>query len=214
MPERMRQTVMAGIGLFTITLGCRMSLASDAPVIVLCSLIVGGIAGELLDLDGLLKRLGDRLGRRQSDDGESAKFSKGFVTASLVFCAGPLTVIGCILDGVAGDSQPLILKSVLDGFTAIVLSATLGLGVAFSSVTVLIFQGGISLLAMFAASRLGGISETTPQLVEFGATGGVLIVAIGIVILDLKPIRVANFIPAMILAPLLTSICRFFDVTF
>lgn len=200
-PERMSRTIRQAIGLFTIALGIQTSLQTASPLIVLGSLLGGGMLGELLRIeDGLqaLEKSIDRLARR---DDSGRRVSQAFMTASLIFCVGPLTVVGSILDGMTGDYQPLLVKSVLDGFTALALAASLGAGVLLSALTVLVVQGSISVTAMLFASTLGEVSAETPAVVEMSATGGLVILALGFVLLDLKEIRVGSLFPAIVLAP-------------
>jgi uncharacterized membrane protein YqgA involved in biofilm formation len=144
----------------------------------------------------LRQRLANRLGERRM-----GRFSEGFVTASLVFCVGPMTILGAIQDGLSGDFSLLAIKSVLDAFTAMAFASTLGIGVLFSAVTVLVYQGGITLLAGVADTLL-----TAPMIAEMTATGGVLILAIGLLLLDIKRIRVANLLPALVIAPAIVAL--------
>ena len=161
LPERVRKTVVAGLGLFTAAIGVQMFLETQNPIIVLGSILVGGILGEWWRIEDGLSNLGGFLERRftgnKSDQLEVAAtqtefesrelFIRGFLTASLVFCVGPMTILGSIQDGLTGDYRLLAIKSVLDGFASLAFASSLGVGVLFSSLTVLIFQGGISLLA-------------------------------------------------------------------
>jgi len=129
-----------------------------------------------------------------------AHFTEGFVTASLVFCVGPMTILGSIQDGLTGDYSLLAIKAMLDGFAALAFASSLGMGVVFSVLTILIYQGGLSLLAGLAQNALN-----SAMIAEMSATGGVMILAIGLLLLDLKRIRVANMLPALIIAPLVVA---------
>lgn len=211
-PERIRQTVMAGLGIMTLVVGTSMAIPGNA-LIVLFSLLSGGILGELLDIDGKLNALGRWLERRfaRQDDREG-KFTKGFVTASLIFCVGPLTILGSIQDGLIGDYRLLAIKSLLDLFSSLAFASTLGIGVAFAAVTVLIVQGTLSLLAMLLGASLGTVSATTPWVIQMTATGGAVIIGIALLLLDLKTIRVANFTPAILIAPLIQVALEFFKI--
>jgi len=142
--------------------------------------------------------------RFQSTDADEKGHSmtRAFVTSSLVFCVGPLTIVGSILDGLTGNYQPLAIKSMLDGFASLAFGASLGPGVLFSTVTVMVYQGGLSLLARLFGANLSHITAQTPAVIELSATGGVLIMGIGFLLLDLKKIRVGNFLPALLIAPL------------
>jgi uncharacterized membrane protein YqgA involved in biofilm formation len=204
LPETMRKTVVAGLGLFTLAMGASMFTSTQNPIIVLVALLFGCVLGEWWQIEAGLERLGQWLQSRFASDaqGGSARFVRGFLTASLVFCVGPMTILGSIQDGLTGDYQLLAVKSVLDGFAGMVFASTLGVGVLFSTLVVFVFQGGISLLAAQAQALF-----TDPMIAELSATGGVILMGLSISsLLELKPIRVGNFLPALLLAPLLVYI--------
>ncbi len=209
LPQKVRDTVMSGLGLMTITLGMSMALASKNLLIVMGSVLLGGMLGEWWRIEDGLEAVGRwleaRFGR-PDDAAEGHSITRAFVTASLVFCVGPLTVVGSILDGLTGNYQPLALKSMLDGFAALAFGASLGPGVLFSTLTILVYQGGLSLVAHLLGTNLSGVTAQTPAVVEMGATGGVLIAGIGVILLDLKRIRIGNFLPAIALAPLVVVV--------
>ena len=198
LPEGMRSTAMQAIGIVTLLVGVSHFLEVDNVLVPLISVILGLAVGELLDLDALLRRLGDRLEERFSK-GESP-VSRAFVTTSLLFCVGPLTVIGSLQDGLNGDYSLLALKSALDFIAALAFASVLGWGVLLSAGTVLVVQGSLTLGAAFLDAVITGamISSTT-------ATGGILIFGLGLGLLDLKEIRVANMLPALLVAPLLVA---------
>ncbi len=203
-PERLRKTVTAGLGLFTIGLGLQFFLKSEQPLIPLGSLLVGGLLGEWWKIEEGLQRLGAWLESRfaqQQGDEEKQRFIKGFLTASLVFCIGPMAIMGSIQDGLGGDYQTLAVKAVLDGFAALAFTSSLGVGVLFSGLTVLVYQGGITLLA----AQLNSV--VTPLMMnEMTAVGGLILIGIAISsLLELKPIRTASFLPALLLAPLIVA---------
>lgn len=203
MSDRIRQTVMAGLGLVTFVIGVQMALVTTNVMIVLGSLLVGGILGEWWNIEAGLHRLGAwieaRVNRNNGDETSSNRFIKGFMTASLMFCVGPMTILGSINDGLRGDYQILAIKSVLDGFASLAFASTMGIGVAFSTLVILIYQGGLSLLAAQAQAIL-----TNPMQIEMSATGGVLLIGLSFSsLLEIKTIRVANFLPALVLAPLI-----------
>lgn len=208
LPARIRETAMHGIGLMTILIGLQMALGARNLLVVLGSLIVGGAIGELVDIDGALERLGrwvervveSKLGRFTSDVSSGGRsFSHGFVTASLVFCVGPMTVTGAIQDGLTGNYSILAVKSMLDTFSGLAFASTMGIGVAFAGGVVLIYQGALTLGAGWLRDIL-----SEPMQAEMVATGGLLIVGIGLYLLELKRIRVSNMLPALVLAPLAT----------
>jgi uncharacterized membrane protein YqgA involved in biofilm formation len=201
-PERVRQMVMWGVGLISLVIGLQMSLSTRNILIVLGSLLAGGILGELIRLHEGLNRLGDTLQAKLSAD-KDGSFSKGFVTASLLFCVGPMTILGSIQDGLNGDYTLLATKSILDGFASLAFAASMGWGVSCAALTILIYQGGLTLGAGLVKTLLA-----EPMVVEMTATGGTLILAIGLNLLDLTAIRVANFLPALVLAPAVVAVVQ------
>jgi hypothetical protein len=205
LPEKIQQTVMNGLGLMVIVLGITMALQSQNLLIVMGSVLLGGILGEWWRIEDGLEWLGRQLevrfGKTEAET-DRPSLTRAFVTSSLLFCVGPLAIVGSILDGLTGNYQPLAMKSILDGFASLAFGASLGPGVLFSALPILIYQGGLSLTARLFGTSLAGITTETPAVIELSATGGVLIIAIGLVILDLKPIRVGNFLPALLIAPL------------
>ncbi len=203
LPNPIRETVMHGLGLMTLVIGAQMALGTRNILIVLASILVGGILGELLGVQARLDALGQALEARFARGEQAGTFTRGFVTASLVFCVGPMTILGSIQDGLIGDYTLLAIKSTLDGFAGLAFASTLGIGVAFSALTVFFVQGGISVAAMLFGSALGAVARTTPWVIEMTATGGVLIMGIGLILLDLKPVRVGNLLPAIFIAPLI-----------
>ncbi len=205
LPEKMRRTVLDGLGLMTVVIGVTMAIGTQNALIPLFSILIGGILGEALRIEDGLERLGrwaeTRLGRVFGAGG--GRTAQGFITASLVFCVGPMTVLGSIQDGLTGDYTLLAIKSLMDGFAAMALAASLGAGVILSAGTVLGYQGGLSLLAMAFGAALGGVTQTTPWVVEMTATGGVVILSIAFLLLDIKRIRAANLLPAVFVAPMI-----------
>ncbi len=201
LPEKLRQTVVAGLGLFIFALGMQMFLKTQNMLIVLGAILIGIIIGELLNVEGAIHNLGGWLGKLVSSGGaeNQSRFAKGFMTTTLMFCVGPMAILGSIQDGLTGNHSTLAVKAVLDGFAALAFAASLGGGVIFSSLPLVVYQGGISLLAAQVQS------VATPLMMsELTATGGVIMLAIGLgSMLELKPIRVGNFLPALFVAPLI-----------
>jgi uncharacterized membrane protein YqgA involved in biofilm formation len=199
-PERIKQTITAGLGLFTSAIGLKMFLETQNAIIVLGSLLVGGLLGEWWKIEDGLQSLGGWLERKfNRNEGEAKKFVRGFLTASLLFCIGPMAILGSIQDGLSGDYNLLTIKAILDGFAALAFASTLGAGVLFSTLVILVYQGGISLLATQLNSFL-----SKPMMTEMTAAGGVLLLGIAVSsLLELKKIRVGNFLPALALAPLI-----------
>lgn len=188
------QTVMQGIGLCTILIGMSGALKTANTLLVILSMVIGGMVGALIDIDGGLQRLG-AYGQRKLTHGapEGSTFAQGFVTASLVFCVGAMAVVGALDSGIRGDHSTLIAKSVMDGVAAIVFASSLGIGVMLSVVPVLIYQGAIALLGTLIAPLLSDVVVT-----EMSAVGGLLIVGIGLNMLLDKDIKVANLLPAIL----------------
>ena len=198
--EKLKSTIIAGMGLFLVAMGLQMFLKTENSLIVLGALLVGTLLGEWWRIEDGLHKLGEFLESkfsREEDDGTN-KFVRGFLTASLLFCIGPIAILGSIQDGLSGSYSLLAVKSVIDGIASIAFASTLGIGVAFSSLIILIYQGGISLLA----AQLDAI-VTTSMMNELTATGGILLIGIGISnLLEIKKIRVGNMLPALFIAPL------------
>lgn len=203
LPERLRATVMAGLGLFTVAFGMSLFLETDNALIAVGSLLFGAVLGEWLDIEGRLRAVGSwlekRFTRQEEPQAPGTDFVRGFLTASVLFCVGPMTILGSIQDGLTGDYQLLAVKSTLDGFASLALASALGVGVMFSSLVVLVYQGSISLLAGQAQAVL-----TEAMMAEMTAVGGIIIIGLGIgSLLELRPIRTGNLLPALILAPLI-----------
>lgn len=199
LPEGMRKTAMQGIGLVTVLIGVQNFLEFDNPLVPLVSVVLGLVVGELLGVDAGLKRFGDALERRFSKGGSPV--SRAFVTTSLLFCVGPLTILGSLEDGLAGDYRLLALKSALDFVAALSFASVLGWGVLLSAGTVLVVQGSLTL----SAGLLEGVL-TEPMILATTATGGVLILGLGLVLLELREVRVANMLPGLLISPALVAL--------
>jgi uncharacterized membrane protein YqgA involved in biofilm formation len=217
LPPKVQETVMNGLGLLTMALGVDMAMGSANILIPMFSVLLGGIAGELIGIDDGLNWLGrqaeNRWGHRLGQGKvEGWSITQAFVTSSLIFCVGPLTVLGSIQDGLLGDYQLLAVKSTLDGFAAIAFAASLGPGVLLSAATVAVIQGGIAGLAMILGTSIGNISQETPWVVELTATGGILILGISLSLLNLKKIRVANLLPAILFTPLIMLLLQWLGI--
>lgn len=216
LPEKMRQTVVFGLGLVTAVVGMQMALTTQNVLLIMGSILFGGILGEWGQIDARLEALGRwlemRLGGGQEGQAEGRSITRAFVTASLVFCVGPLTVLGSIQDGLTGDYNLLAIKAVLDGFAALAFAATMGPGVLLSILTIVVLQGGLSLAAMTAGDALGEVTRQTPWVIEMTAAGGVLMLGISLMLLELRRIRVANLLPAVLLAPLIQLLLQALDI--
>jgi uncharacterized membrane protein YqgA involved in biofilm formation len=221
LPENLKKTIIAGLGLFTAVTGVKMFLETQNSLIVLGSLLVGALLGEWWKIEDGLQTLGGwlekRFSRKQVEgpgDAANSRFApsgdfvRGFLTASLVFCVGPMTILGSLQDGLKGDYSLLVIKAVLDGFASLAFASTLGVGVLFSVTVILVYQGSISLLA----AQLSTI-VTPAMMAEMTAAGGVLLLGIAISsLLEIKKIRVGNFLPALVIAPLIVAILAFFGI--
>lgn len=201
LPVGVQARVLAGLGLVTLVIGMDNALAwrNTSPLYVLGAVLLGGLIGEAIGIEARLQALGDSLQSRFRGD----RLAEAFFTASLLFCVGPLAVLGSIQDGLTGNIETLATKSLLDGFAAIALSASLGPGVAFAAVTILLYQGALTLGAGLFADVLTG-----EALAALTSAGGVLILGISLRLLDLKDVKVGNFLPALVLAPALVVLVK------
>ncbi|MEH6991356.1 DUF554 domain-containing protein [Neobacillus drentensis] len=212
-PESMRTTVMYAIGLSVIVLGLQMGLKSENFLIVIISLVMGAVFGELMQLEEKLNQLGLWLERKVGSVGSTGKGSiaEGFVTATLIFVIGAMAIIGALDSGIRGDHDVLYTKGLIDGFTSIILTTTLGVGVIFSAIPVMLYQG---IIALFATQ----INTLIPQalmdqfIVEMTATGGVMIFAIGLNLTGLVKIKVANLLPAIAVTGIIVTILYLYNL--
>jgi uncharacterized membrane protein YqgA involved in biofilm formation len=191
--EEMRTQVMQGVGLVVTVMGLSMAMRSENIIVILVSLVLGGVVGGWLHLDEQLKRFGRWMEERF---GNKEGFASGFITATLVFCVGPMAVLGALAGGLKGEHELLFTKAMLDGFTAIIFTSSLGVGVLFSAVPIFLYQGVIALSAewitrLFQGPLLDRILE------DLTAVGGIMIIAIGLNLLNLTRIRVADWLPAL-----------------
>ena len=200
-PTKSRETLVSGLGLFTLAYGVLLFTKTENMLIPLASLVLGGVTGELLKIEEWLNGLGVWLQARinrlsKQDDNSARRFVSGFVAASLLFCIGPMAILGSIQDGISGNFQMLAIKSLLDGITAIAFASTMGVGVLFSAGMVFIYQGAISLVA-----GLAGQGFDQAVVLEMSATGGIILIGIAISnMLEIKKIRMGSFLPALVFA--------------
>jgi uncharacterized protein len=220
LPKRFTTVAFQGIGLFTLFIGFAMAAKTKSLLVLVFSIVLGAITGELLDIDRLLNRLGEWLRKRLERNGlnhqdtkarrgeESgtavpgpSRFAEGLVTAFLLFCMGSMTVLGAIEEGLGGRPNLLVAKSVLDGFASLALASSLGIGVLFSVIPLLIYQGGLTLLA-------GSLHAVMSDVVvnEVSAAGGLILVGLGITILEIKQLKVLNMLPALVFAGVLAAV--------
>ena len=211
MPSRMQGSLTTGLGFFTVLIAISMGLQvftdpaaqPGDDLAVLAAVLAGVVIGELLGLHDGLEALGAWFQRRLARGERPSRIAEGFVTASLVFCVGPLTILGSLENGLTGDLRLLAIKSLLDGVASIAFAAALGPGVALSALTVLVVQGGIAA----GAFLLSGLLDTS-TILAITSAGGVILLGVALRLLDLKPVRVASFLPALVLAPIFVRLAE------
>lgn len=199
--ENLKKTTFQGLGLVTLVIGLQMALGVNNILLMIFSLIIGGIIGELLQLDKRFEQAGEFLKRKVKSKDE--RFVEGLTTAFLLFCIGSVTILGALEEGLKGERKLLFMKSVLDGFASIALTAVYGVGVMFSVIPMLILQGGLTVLAFYLQDFF---SEAVVQ--EMSAVGGVLILGLGINLLEIKEIRVNNMLPALLMIVVLVLLTQ------
>jgi uncharacterized membrane protein YqgA involved in biofilm formation len=203
LPAALLRTIRVAIGLFTVVIGLQMALKTRNPLILLVSLLLGVLIGELLRLEEAVQAVGRWAQGRLDQGGAAGRVSTAFITTSLLFCVGPLTVLGTFQDGTAGVINLLAVKSTLDGFSSIVFANALGAGVLLSAATVLVVQGALTVAAYLLHAGLG-----SAQTAELTAVGGVAVIALALGLLELKTVRVASFLPGLLVAPALVSLLQ------
>ncbi|MDF2673105.1 MAG: hypothetical protein K0R09_1370 [Clostridiales bacterium] len=189
-PERINDIIMKGLALCVLLIGISGALEYKQILLVIISIVIGGIIGEVIDIDKQIQRLGDKL--EKGLKGKAGKVSQGFVTASLVYCIGAMAVMGSLESGLNGNHEILFAKSIIDGMTAVVFTTTLGIGVAFSAITVFLYQGTITIGAIYLKDLL-----TVAVVSDMSAIGGLLIIGIALNMMGLTKIKVANLLPAV-----------------
>ena len=202
-PEKLTTAVMTAIGLCTVAIGVTGVIKGQNQLVMIISLVLGTIIGTLIDIDGKLTKIGDKLQKKKGEN-EKSTFSQGFVTASLLFCVGAMTIVGSMNAGISGDNQMLYTKSVLDLISSTMLGASLGIGVLFSSTFVLVFQGGLVALSMALGSFLNDFA-----VAELICAGSVMIIALGLNLIGITKIKVANLLPGLVLVPF---VCKIFEL--
>lgn len=203
LPERLRDTVMKGLGLCTLFIGISGMLGGENALITIISMAVGAVIGELLDLDGHLNRFAEGLEKRFQRKSGGPSLAEGFVTASLVFCVGAMTVVGALNDGLTGNHEMLFTKATLDFVSAMIFASSMGIGVMMAAAAVFVIQGGIACLASFLAPLLQQDPSVIPEMT---VVGSVLIMGLGLNILGITRLKIMNYLPAIFLPILL---CRF-----
>ncbi len=197
LPDRYRAVVFQGLGLCTLVIGMQMALKTPDPLALIFSVVLGGVTGELLRLEDRLTGVAERLKRKVGSQGDG--FVDGMVTAFLIFCVGPMTILGAFDEGLRGDPTLLLTKAMLDGFAAVALASTYGIGVCFSAIPLALYQLALTVFAVWLQALFG---ETA--VAALTGAGGALILGIGLTLLELTRVRVANFLPALLYVVLLT----------
>ncbi|MBQ8525602.1 MAG: DUF554 domain-containing protein [Clostridia bacterium] len=199
-PERVSGAVMTGIGMCNVCMGVTGVLDGENILVLIAAVAIGSVIGTLLDIDGRINRLGDWVSGRFNAGGSNS-IAQGFVTASLVFCIGSMTIVGSLNSGLRGDHEMIFTKSFLDLISSSMLAASLGIGVMLSAIFVLVFQGALVLLAQFVAPFL-----TETAIAEMSCCGSLLILVLGLNLMGISKIKIADYLPAIFIAPI---ICLF-----
>lgn len=206
-PEKLASALMTGVGFCTMYIGIDGCLDGDNTLVAVLSIVFGAVVGTLLDLDGRLKRMGERVEERFSKkESTGGRLAQGFVSASLLFCVGTMAIVGSLQSGLQGNHEMLYLKSVLDAISSVVFGATLGAGVMLSAVSVFVYQGAITMLAQVVAPYLSEV-----VIAEMNCVGSLLIIGLSLNLLKVADIKVANFVPAVFFPILL---CPLYQLIF
>ncbi|MDE5421873.1 DUF554 domain-containing protein [Ancylomarina sp. DW003] len=200
-PKRLFEIVFQALGLFTICLGLVMAFKSNNMLIMVFSLVTGSLIGEWINIEKGIENFSEKVKHKLGKE-EDANFSTGMITAFLLFCMGSMSILGCFEEGMGKGANLLLTKSLMDGFSAIALTAAFGIGVMFSSIPLFIYQGGLTLIAI-----LFGNIMPEAMIIELTGIGGILILGIGINILEIKKLRILNMLPALVIEVIL---CYFF----
>lgn len=204
-PDRVAKAVMTAIGLCTIYIGIDGALAGSNTIVLIVSMVFGTIVGTLINIDGGINRLGNFLQNKFKKSDGRTSIAEGFMTGSLLFCVGAMTIVGSLNAGLSGDNELLFTKSVLDLISSCMLASSLGIGVMFAAAFVFVFQGGIVLLSGLLQNLV-----TNPELIaEITCAGSVMIIGLGLNLLGITKIKVANLLPAMLFVPLFYKLATF-----
>ncbi len=204
-PEKISRAAMTAIGLCTIYIGIDGALEGSNTIVLILSMVFGTIIGTAVDIDGKIEKLGSFIENKMKKNKEKGSVAQGFITGSLLFCIGAMTIVGSLNAGLKGDNELLITKAILDLISSCMLASTLGIGVLFAALFVLVYQGGLVLMA----SLLQSILTDTAMIAEITCAGSVMIIALGLNIIGITKIKVANFLPALILVPLFFYLVSF-----
>lgn len=206
MPEKLTKAVFGALGLFTLYIGVSMGFESKQPLVLVFSLLIGVIVGTFIDFDARASKLIERLQKKKGKASTEAtkRFTDGLLTAFVLFCVGAMTLLGCLREGLTGNRDIILTKAFMDLFSSVALASAFGRGVLFSVIPLLIYQGGITLLA----TQLAGVL-TDEVIAEMIGTGGLMLIGLGLNILKVTDLKLMNFIPALLIAPLLTHFGAF-----
>lgn len=196
LPDRLVKVTFQIMGLFTLVLGMKMALESQSLLVLVFSLIIGGVLGTFLRLDEYVQSLSEKLSKKIG--GKNENFTKGFITSFLLFCVGSMTIVGALEEGMNNDPSLLLVKSLMDGFSSIALTVAFGIGVMFSVIPLLIFQGGLTILAIYLGSFL-----PAEYITEISAVGGIILLGLGLNLLEVTKIKIVDLLPAIIFSPLI-----------
>jgi len=205
LPEKVKRVVFQAIGLATLFLGVQMTFKTANIPVLFFSMLLGAVLGEAIDVEGYIERFGNAIKAKLSRGDD--RFVEGFLSASLLFCMGSMAIIGSIEDGIRGDPTILYAKSMMDGFASISLASALGIGVLFSAIPIFLYQGGITLLASQAK-----IFFTEVIVNEISAAGGLILIGLAINLLEIRKIKIANMLPAIIFAAAITHLTKILGI--
>lgn len=207
-PERISKAVMTAIGLCTVYIGIDGALEGNNTIVLIISMVLGTIIGTAIDIDGKLNKLASFVERKMKKDNDKSTVAQGFITGSLLFCVGAMSIVGSLNSGLSGDHTVTYTKSILDLISSCMLASTLGIGVMFAAAFVLVYQGGLVLLA----ELLQGVLTDTALTSELTCAGSVMIIALGLNITGLSKFKVANFLPALLVVPLAYYLISFLPI--
>ncbi len=197
LPTKIIIIIFQVMGLFTLVLGISLSLKTEHYILVIGSLVAGAVIGEWIDLDKYMNRWSEKLKKRLRMGND--KFSDGLITAFLLYCMGAMTILGAIEEGVEGSYDILLMKSLMDGVSSIALTSALGIGVMFSAIPLLVYQGGLTLFSSYMGDHF-----TDVIISDLSATGGILLIGLGINILEIKHLKILNMVPALVIVVILS----------
>lgn len=207
-PSRVSSAVMAAIGLCTLYIGVDGALEGSNTIVLIVSMVLGTIAGTLLDLDDKINRIGNFIEWKMKRDGEKTTIAEGFMTGSLLFCVGAMTIVGSLNAGLTGDNELIFTKSILDLISSCMLASSLGIGVMFSAIFVFVFQGALVLLS----GLLQSVLTDAAMIAEITCAGSVMIIGLGLNILGITKIKIANMLPAILFVPFLYVAAQFLPI--